>query len=340
MKMLFGAVTAAMLFALAPAMADDPITLRISHQFPADHIVTTSGIDVFMQNVERLVPGKVKFEHFPANQLAKAAAQFDAARNKITDIGIHNAAYTPEKLPLTTFLELPNLFTFAESLQAQRAYTKLSRNELNAEEYERQGVYPIWGFLVPPFQFMLSDPAPITAISQFDGKKFRVPGAGAELVLQSLGGVGVRIPSADSYLALQRGTVDGIIISTQATWAYKLEEVLGAYSTNASMGSVGFNAFLGLDTWNDLPEDVQAAMKRAGEIAGDNLILTYMKNEFESNAELAKIGKTVFQLPDDVLGEMNKRFEGVRANWLSKMESRDLNGQAVLDRFREYVTAE
>jgi TRAP-type C4-dicarboxylate transport system substrate-binding protein len=336
-SVMFGVATTLM---VGSAVAQEPIALKISYQFPEHHFVTVGCINPFIEGVEQRVPGKVKFQRFPAEQLAKAFNQLDSVRNRVADIAIHNAGYTPQLTPLTTFLELPGLYSFDDSLKAQRAFEKLAQNELKQGEYAKIGITPAWVFVTSPYQFQMVTKEPTTSIDQLRGKKLRVPGAGAEMALSEIGAVGVRVPASDLYLGLQRGTVDGSIISTQALPAYKLDEVLGSMSTNASWGGSPFIAAMRQDRWDGLPEDVRKAIADAGHEAGEKCIQVYMKLEVDEHERLRKLGKTVFALPEPALKQLDAALQPVINDWLKQMGQRSLDGNAVIAKFKSNLAAE
>lgn len=320
------------------ALAQDaPIKLKISYQFPEHHFVTVGCINPFIKGVEERVPGRVVFERYPAEQLAKAFNQLDSVRNRIADIGMHNVAYTPQLTPLSTFLELPGIFEFDDTLAAQRAWDKLAKNELLKAEFAKLNVVPAWVFVTSPYQFQMAAADAITSLDQLKGKKLRVPGAGAEMALNLIGAVGVRVPASDLYLAIQRGTVDGSIISTSALPAYKLDEVVNAISTNASWGASPFIAAMHKDRWDKLPDDVRNAITEAGVAAGESCAKTYLDLELKEVDRLRGMGKTLFRLPDSFISALNEALKPARDDWLKQMSQRGLDGQMVFDKFAEYL---
>tara|TARA_R110002020_G_scaffold458434_1_gene675843 strand:- start:32767 stop:33804 length:1038 start_codon:yes stop_codon:yes gene_type:complete len=341
MKRAFAAAFAACMMAgVSMAQADDPITLKISYQFPEHHFVTVGCINPFIEGVEERLPGRVVFERYPSEQLAKGASQLDSVRNRIADIGIHNLAYTPQVTPLSTFLEMPGIFSFADTMAAQKAWDRLAKNELFKVELEKLNVVPAWVFVTSPYQFQMASAEPVTSIEQLKGKKLRVPGAGAEMALGLIGAVGVRVPASDLYLAIQRGTVDGSIISTSALPAYKLDEVVNAISTNASWGASPFLAAMHKDRWEGLPEDVRTAIGEAGVAAGEACANTYIDLENKEVERLRGMGKTIFEMPQETVDALTVALKPVQEAWLEQMTQRGLDGQAIIDKYDEYLQEE
>jgi TRAP-type C4-dicarboxylate transport system substrate-binding protein len=337
-KMLgLAAGVAAISYASLAFAQTSPIKLKISYQFPEHHFVTVGCINPFIKGVEERAPGKVTFERYPAEQLAKAAGQLDSVRNFVADIGIHNLAYTPQNTPLSTFLEIPGVFGFDDTLAAQRAWDKLAKNELTKLEFARAKIVPAWVFVTSPYQFQMAAAEPIKSIDQLKGKKLRVPGAGAEMALNLIGAVGVRVPASDLYLAIQRGTVDGSIISTSALPAYKLDEVVNSISTNASWGASPFIAAMHETKFNALPVDVRKAITEAGIAAGEACARTYIDLETKENDRLKSKGKTLFEVPAAFDKSLDDALKPLRDDWLAQMKQRGLDGQLIFDRFAEYM---
>jgi TRAP-type C4-dicarboxylate transport system substrate-binding protein len=339
--LLCAAAAAAALACASSAFAQNsPIKLKISYQFPEHHFVTVGCINPFIKGVEDRLPGRVVFERYPAEQLAKAFNQLDSVRNRVADIGIHNLAYTPQNTPLSTFLELPGIFGFDDTLAAQRAWDRLAKSDLAKAEFAKLKVVPAWVFVTSPYQFQMTGSEPIATLDQLKGKKLRVPGAGAEMALNLIGAVGVRVPASDLYLAIQRGTVDGSIISTSALPAYKLDEVVNSISTNASWGASPFIAAMNETRWSGLPEDVRTAITDAGVAAGEACAKTYIDLETKENDRLRGKGKTLFQVPDTFTNALHDALKPLRDDWLSQMKQRGLDGQMILDKYAQYLKEE
>jgi TRAP-type C4-dicarboxylate transport system substrate-binding protein len=94
-----------------------------------------------------------------------------------------------------------------------------------------------------------------------------------------LGAVPVNIPSPESYTAIERGTLDGVlggIIGPLSS--FKIEEV-GKHLTYVHFGSIGFPSCMNMKKWNTIPSSVQKVMqevarevpKKQAEIVADSI---------------------------------------------------------------------
>ncbi|PZX13040.1 TRAP-type C4-dicarboxylate transport system substrate-binding protein [Palleronia aestuarii] len=323
---------------IATQATAEPVSLRLSEHFPPTHVGSQSGAQHFMQRVEEIAPGKIEFEHYPGEQLAKAAGQLDAVSKGLVDMAVVGLVYVTEKVPLSTAVELPGLFS--DATVGARAFWKLAQNDLLEKEYKPLGVRPLFTFVVTPYQLMITSDQEINDLSQIEGLKLRVAGATGELIASSLGAVGVKISPTDLYLALERGVVDGAISNPASQVTYKTDALLNSWTTNASLGNVAFGLFVNERRWQELPEDVKQALLKAGEETGVNVAQKYTDGDKETFAKLRDEGKTVYELTSEMLSQMDDRLQAVRENWLKQMTERGLDGEEVLANFRAYVEEE
>lgn len=70
--------------------------------------------------------------------------------------------------------------------------------------------------------------------------------------VKSLGSVPVEMPVADLYMAMQQGTVDGVVLALASVKPYKLEEVAKSMTNNAHLGSTAGIWAMDLATWNKM----------------------------------------------------------------------------------------
>jgi TRAP-type C4-dicarboxylate transport system substrate-binding protein len=69
----------------------------------------------WLDEVEKRSGGRIKFERYPGESLAKAAEQLDALESGMADVSLFVTTYTPGKIPLNTLTALP--FSLRECLR-------------------------------------------------------------------------------------------------------------------------------------------------------------------------------------------------------------------------------
>lgn len=328
-------VIAAILMIMPSVMSAEPVTLRIADQFPLKHFASKTGTQAFMKRVEKMSEGQIKFKHYPAGQLAKAAGMLNAVKNGVADIAMTGVVYVSDKMPLSGAVMLPGLYN--EVAKGTKAYGKLAQNELYEAEFLRHGVRPLWVSLAPTYQIQLVSKKSILSIDELKGLKLRTAGSTMELTAKALGATPVTIGPADFNLALKRGTVDGAIFQTPSWRAYSLQEVLNSSTTNAGLGTVPFAALINERVWEKLSPKNQQILLKAGQATGDGAAAIFDNITAKSNSGLAKAGKNIYALSPKVLAEMQVKLATVENAWLEQMRSRNLPGDKILSAFKRYL---
>lgn len=315
--------------------AQEKIVLKYADQFPLTHAGSKLSAQPFKQMVEERSEGRIEVQLYPAEQLAKAAGLLDAVRNRVTDIAMVGVVYVSDRMPLTSAVELPGLFT--DSVAGSAAFTKLAQNDLLESEYLRNGVRPLFTMVTPPYQAMFAKKTELNDVSELEGVKMRAAGATGELIASSLGAVPVRVPASDLYLALERGTVDGAIYNPPSLFAYKIEEVLSSITTNASLGTVAFAALVNEDVWQGLPEDARKVVSEVATEIGETMAAGFKDQTGSAYEKLEGLGIKLIELSPETQAQFTDKLQSVEAEWVKQMEGRGLPGQATLDAYRSYL---
>ena len=101
-------------------------------------------------------------------------------------------------------------------------------------------------------------------LDDLKGKRIRIVSYEATELMKNFGVSGVRIPSSETYIALQRGTVDGMICTVSTCVGRKLEEQVNVcYQLPCTGFSVG--VFMLRSFWDKLPDKHRAAFWECGQ---------------------------------------------------------------------------
>lgn len=331
------ALASALTMAATGVFAQDKITLKLADQFPLTHVASKIGPQAFKKALEERSNGRITVEHYPAEQIAKAHGLLDAVKNRVTDIALVGVVYNTDRLPLTSVAELPGMVP--DSVTASEAFDAYIRNDLLDREYLPNKVRPLWGTVTPPYQLMLREGEGIDDISQLEGKKLRVAGATGELIARAIGAVPVKVPASDLYLALQRGTVDGAIYNPPSLFGYKIEEVLSAVSTNASLGAVAFAALINEDVWQSLSEADRALIQEVATDVRRSFVTDFAATFDKAYENLRAAGVTTFELDEKTRAQMNDRLQVVVDEWVAQVGGRGLPAAEMLDAYRARLAA-
>lgn len=92
------------------AAAAEPIKLRVADSFPKGHYLVRLVLEPWMAEVQKRTNNAVTFEHYPAQQLGKAADMLKLTQTGVADIGYVAPAYVSDKMPVSEVAMLPGVF--------------------------------------------------------------------------------------------------------------------------------------------------------------------------------------------------------------------------------------
>src|SRR5436305_1258628 len=145
------------------AQAADPIRLRVADSFPKGHFLVKLILEPWMEDVTKRTNGAVTFEHYPAQQLGKAADMLKLTQAGVADIGYVAPAYTSDKMPVSEVAMLPG--AFEHSCQGTLAYWKQARTGVIAEQdYTANNIRLLLAVSLPQYRiFTIKNPVKDTA---------------------------------------------------------------------------------------------------------------------------------------------------------------------------------
>ena len=81
--------------------------MRVANSFPKGHYLVKLVLEPWMEEVKKRTNNAVTFEHYPAQQLGKAADMLKLTQTGVADIGYVAPGYTSDKMPVSEVAMLP-----------------------------------------------------------------------------------------------------------------------------------------------------------------------------------------------------------------------------------------
>jgi len=316
------------------AQAADPITLRVADSFPKGHYLVKLILEPWMEEVKKRTNSAVTFEHYPAQQLGKAADMLKLTQTGVADIGYVAPAYVSDKMPVSEVAMLPG--AFEHSCQGTLAYWRLARNGVIAEQdYAGNHIRLLLAVSLPQYR-IFTVKQPVKDVADVAGLKLRSTGGAQDLTLRAIGAVPVRMAAPEAYESLSRGTMDGLLFPLESVVAYGADKLV-KYSTDG----IGFGSFIvsysiSDAAWKKLSPDVQKAMI---DVA-DEIILSacqdVQKADETTKNTLAAAGVRFEPLQPEKFKDLLK---GVAKTWAEGLDSRGKRGSDALREFDAVVAA-
>jgi TRAP-type C4-dicarboxylate transport system substrate-binding protein len=316
------------------AQAADPVRLRVADSFPKGHYLVKLVLEPWMEEVKKRTNGAVTFEHYPAQQLGKAADMLKLTQTGVADIGYVAPAYVSDKMPVSEVAMLPG--AFEHSCQGTLAYWKLARNGVIAEQdYAANNIRLLLAVSLPQYR-IFTVKAPVKDVPDVTGLKLRSTGGAQDLTLRAIGSVPVRMAAPEAYESLSRGTMDGLLFPLESVVAYGADKLVKYSTDGLGFGSFIVSYSISESAWKKLSPEVQKAMI---EVA-DEIIPSACKQVQKADDETKKSLEATVRfetLPPDVSAKFRDLLKGVAKTWSEGLDARGKRGSDALKEFEATV---
>lgn len=303
------------------ASTSEPVTLRLSHDQPIEH-PNTANIELFAQQVEELSGGTITVEIFPAAQLFDEETVLPALQRGEVDMGLVSVWETLEPASLIT--DLPFMFTSWDEFHAA---LDGEMGDLLRQAYEDNNVHTLYFQDNTEINLIGTREKLIKVPADIEGLRIRSFSEATSEAITQWGAAPTQIPGAETYTAVERGTVDGII-SGVSFYERKWYEVT-PFITQIPVSFASNPLQMNLDTWNSLSADQQEAITEAAEVAlADNREQTPLTNVDAYDELQNELAQEFYVATEDEIQQWQDATQGMEEWYIE--QAGDL-GQQILD---------
>jgi TRAP-type C4-dicarboxylate transport system substrate-binding protein len=211
------------------------------------------------EELEKRTNGQVKLEVVSLPELGLTGFELvRVVRSGLVDIGDVLPTYVAGDVPIVEGVDLPGLFKdFETSVKGHIAFMPA----LKKHEDKLGGV--VLGAYLWPHQVIFSR-KPVRTPADLKGLKVRVYGTAQTEFARALGMEPVSLAFAETYTALERGTVDAGFTGTYSGWGVKWFEVT-KYLIDVAHGPVAGTFVVSKRTWDKASPELRATLTKLGE---------------------------------------------------------------------------
>lgn len=312
-----------------------PVVLRV-----AEAIGPTGArqdIEKEMLNlVEQRTGGRVKFEVYWSESLAKSKEALSAISTGLADVGTIPCAYHPSELLVTLYGD-------------SSPFQQVSQVDLNKIYWEMQDTFPaiknefstkwnqlpftLWGYAA---SHILTTSKPIKTLKDLQGLVIRTSSRTQEIALKTIGGASSSMAITEIFEGMQRGTIDGAVMTLDqmpSTGASQVGKYLLLVNfAPASMGYFNINK----NTFERLPKDVQQVILDTGKEESIKYSSAVDKQQDDYlKAFLALPGREVFRLPPEEMSKWinSPELVGMPLSVKKSFNDRGYPGDAMIDTY-------
>ena len=231
-------------------------------------------------------------------------------------MGYFTATWTPGRFPLTDVLSLA---TWVDGKDIAVDIGNQMYKEALAKEFPGVKMIELNGCI----QAFLWTRKPVKSIEDCKGLKIRSPGGHQTHYIKSLGAEPVFMPLGDVYLALETGTIDGLVTCPPLVLAFKLYEV-AKYGVVATFGCVSEGVIMNEQSWKKTPDDLKPIIE---EVCGNPFRTTggLTRDVYKvMMKEIQDKGVQLTTLTPDQEKRWFKGFQDVTIKWVADLEAKGL----------------
>lgn len=277
----------------------------------------------FAAQLEAVTGGRAKVTFFPPNAVTPFKDWLRATGAGLLDIGFVWHPVLQGKFPQMELFSLPGLSK--NQTVATVVYWRLR------EKYPQMGqLFAKGDNVVELSTFVamgshLHTRTPVRTLADVKGKVFAAQDAAGVQVLQALGASASVMVGPDTYLALQRGAVEGVLCAWGWVNNFKLNEVT-TYHTLLNLNPGTYSTVMNRDSHAKLKPDEQRHL-------ADVLPLYYFYNTTDSAAAAtAKIPpENILALSAEDRAELAARMQPQWDAWVAKADAAGMPGREILD---------
>ncbi|MCX7856879.1 MAG: TRAP transporter substrate-binding protein [Deltaproteobacteria bacterium] len=269
-----------------------------------------------LEELKKRSDGKISYIMYAGGALGKGPEHYDIVAQGLSDMGYFTATWTPGRFPLTDVLSL------AVWLDGKDIATDIGNavyDRILKAEFKDVKVIALNGCI----QSFIWTKKPISKMSDLKGLKLRSPGGHQTHYIKALGAEAVFMPIGEVYMAIETGTVDGLVTCPPLIEGFKLYEVV-KYATVMTFGCVSEGIVMNIRSWERLSEEhrklIEQVCTNPYRTTGGLTREAYK----EMMRNIANHGVKFIELSKSEASSWYKKFQDVTRNWVKDLESKGL----------------
>lgn len=318
--------------ALALSAQAAEVTLKVHHFLPKQAPAHKNFLMPWKEAVEKESNGRIEVKVYPAMQLGgKPPNLMDQVKDGFVDVVWTLPAYTPGRFPAISAFELPFMITNAEETsQALQEYYETNK----AVQDEFKDYHPLF-FFTHDRGVIHTKNKTINNLADLKGLKIRIPSRPVADAMTAYGAVPVAMPIPQMPQALAKNVIDGTVIPWEVVPAFRLHELAESSTEIAGERGIYTSVFvfaMNKDKYNSLPADLKKVIDNNSGMSWSKAMgKVWTDAEIPGRNMAQKRGNTLVTMPEADVAKMRDAAIGVHAAWVDEMNSKGLDGQALLD---------
>jgi TRAP-type transport system periplasmic protein len=316
----------------SPLSAQDKvIKLRYSDFAPPSHSRSKLTAE-WCKEIEKRTNGRISVTYFPGGTLTPPGQTYDSVTKGIADIGSSLMSYSAGRFPLSEVLSLP--LGFKDGHQATKlayAYYK----KFQPKEFADTKVMMLYAGGHCSFMTV----KPIGKTEDLKGLRIKANAENADIA-RAVGAAPVTMPVTETYDSLQKGLLDGILLSVDTLKSYRLGELLKSVLENHAFSyGVGLFVTMNKAKWESMPKDLQQIVEAVNDEYIDKYGKVWAEGEKEGLDYGISKGLKVIRVSKEEQAKWAEKMKPVFDDYIKMTKSKGLPGDEVVKFCQEYIKA-
>lgn len=316
-----------LIFTALPASAADGkvIELKFATEDPPFTPLAKTW-KAWAQELEKRTNGKVKTTFYFSGALLKRKDIRKGIVKGVADIAYLTLGHDPAAYRLNQVVEMP-LIGFPNEEAATGIWYKLVE-KFPEMQNEYKGTRVLWRW-VSAQQTIHTTKKMVRTPQDLKGLKFAAFGIPLK-VLKAAGATVVNVMPSDIYMALDRGTADGIIAPYLPMAALRILDLCPNHN-DTGLSSGGMHVIMSDRTWEKLPSDVKEIIEEINPLFGKQQLISDQQMEKKIRGGAADKGHKFHQNTQKEIATWMESVKPVIEKWIEDNEAKGLPARAVYE---------
>jgi TRAP-type transport system periplasmic protein len=291
----------------SPTTNAQPIKLKYADQNPDNGWEGSHAAAPWLNQITAATNNRVQFETYYSQSLFKGTDAWESTKNGVADLAWMFHGYWANKTTLADVISLP-LMPFTSAKQASGIFWQLYEKYPSIREQFKEN-HVLLTFTSQPY-ILITSKKQVKTMDDMQGLKIRVTAGPPIDMMKLLGATPVTMGMPDTYMNLQKGVIDGMLVPWEALLSFRQYEVV-KYYTYAPLVTVYFTQAMNDSKWNSIPADVKKQIESVSGLKGSTF---WGENMFDTAViagrdEVKKQGIEMveYTLPADELAKWNAK---------------------------------
>ena len=302
------------------------IELKYAVFVPPTHVMNLEA-KAWASEVEKRTNGRVKVTIYPGGTLLAPRMVYEGVLAGTTDIGVLPCIYNRGVWPISIAFNY-SLLRFPSANVGTHAINDIHKKYRSLKEFSVMKI--LYLFTTDPG--LVVSRKPIRTVEEAKG--LQIKGTAREF-LDPLGCKLVDLPMSEAVVGLQKGTIDGAIISPDVLKGMKFADVAKYVSPNLQLGLTGFWIGMNLNTWDSLPADIKKIIDDINQERIGVVGVAWDKAGEEGIEYAKSVGVKFITWPQEEEAKLKELLKPVRETYIAELNGKGLPGREIMDSITE-----